>query len=64
MVLSSDGKFELIKVNIDNKESIVKKLMRAEKRKALKRKREDDEDVNEDEDFAKGVKIDKDSLAD
>ena len=41
MVLSSDNKFELIKVNTENQESIVKKMIRVEKRKALKRKREE-----------------------
>ena len=41
MVLSSDNKIELIKVNIDNQESIMKKLLRFEKRKALKRKRDE-----------------------
>jgi U3 small nucleolar RNA-associated protein 12 len=40
MVLSSDNKFEIIKVNVDKKESIVKKMMRVEKRRALKRRRE------------------------
>jgi flagellar biosynthesis/type III secretory pathway chaperone len=50
MILSADNKFELVKVNIDNKESIVKKLIRVEKRRALKRKR--DEIDNEDEEDA------------
>jgi hypothetical protein len=45
MILSSDNRFELVKVNTDNQESIVKKLIRIEKRKTLKRKREEvDED--------------------
>ena len=45
MILSSDNKFELVKVNIENQESIVKKLIRIEKRKTLKRKRDEvDED--------------------
>lgn len=37
--ISSDNKFEIIKVNIDKKDSLIKKLLRNEKRKALKRKR-------------------------
>lgn len=61
MVLSSDGKFELIKVNLDNKDSILKKLMRSEKRKALKRKRDEVSD-GEDEELIKTIKIDKDFL--
>lgn len=60
MILSSDNKFELIKVNVDNKESIVKKLIRVEKRRALKRKRE--EEVNEDEDALDKIKIDKEKI--
>ena len=61
MVLSSDGKFEIIKINLSNKESILKKLLRSEKRKALKRRREEVSDAEEDEDFA--IKLDKDQLA-
>ena len=48
IVLSSDNKFELIKVNLDNKDSILKKMLRHEKRKALKRNREEAEDADED----------------
>ena len=62
MVLSSDNKFELIKVNLDNKESILKKLLRHEKRKQLKRKREDLKDADEDEDALDNIKIDKEAL--
>lgn len=62
MVLSSDNKFELVKVNIDNKESILKKLLRTEKRKALKRKREEAEDADEDDDALANIKIDKEAL--
>ena len=63
MILSSDNKFELVKVNIENQESIVKKLIRVEKRKTLKRKRDevDDEDVENDAIDTK-VKIDKDEI--
>jgi hypothetical protein len=57
-ILSSDGKFELVKVNINNKESILKKLIRADKRKALKRKR----DENIDHDLVKNIKVDKELL--
>ena len=60
MVLSSDGKFEIVKVNINNKESILKKLLRSEKRKALKRRREEVSDAEDDEDFA--IKLDKELL--
>lgn len=63
MVLSSDGKFEIIKVNLSNKDSILKKLLRSEKRKALKRRREEVSDAEDDEDFAKTIKLDKDQLA-
>lgn len=63
MVLSSDNKFELIKVNLDNKESILKKLLRHEKRKALKRKREEADEADEDEDALENIKIDKEALA-
>jgi hypothetical protein len=52
MVLSSDGKFEIIKVNLNNKDSILKKLLRSEKRKALKRRRDEVSDAEDDEDFA------------
>lgn len=63
MILSSDNKFELVKVNIDNQESIVKKLIRIEKRKTLKRKRAeiDDEDA-EDQELIEKVQIDKDDI--
>jgi hypothetical protein len=60
VILSSDNKLEMIKVNIDNKESILKKLMRQEKRKALKRKREEDGEDNQD--VVPNIKIDKDAL--
>ena len=38
-VLSSDNKLEIFKINIDDKEALMKKLLRQEKRKVLKRKR-------------------------
>ena len=38
-VLSSDNKLEIFKINIDDKETLMKKLLRQEKRKVLKRKR-------------------------
>ena len=62
IVLSSDNKFELIKLNLDNKESILKKMLRHEKRKTLKRKRDEADEADEDED-ALDIKIDKDALA-
>lgn len=58
LVLSADNKLEAIKVNVDNKDSIMKKLLRTEKRKTLKRKR----DEAEDDDAVPDVKIDKDDL--
>ena len=58
IVLSADNKLEAIKVNVDNKESIMKKLLRQEKRKTLKRKR----DEGEDNDVVPEVKIDKEEL--
>ena len=63
MILSSDNKFELVKVNIDNQESIIKKLIRVEKRKTLKRKRDevDDDEIDNDAIDTK-VKIDKDDI--
>lgn len=64
MILSSDNRFELVKVNTDNQESIVKKLIRIEKRKTLKRKREEvEEDGQEDLDVIETVKIDKEEIA-
>ncbi len=63
MVLSSDNKLELIKVNLDNKDSILKKLLRHEKRKQLKRKREDLKDADDDEDVLENIKIDKEAFA-
>ena len=60
MVLSSDNKIELIKVNIDNQESIMKKLLRFEKRKALKRQR--DEVDQADDEIEEIIKMDKDKL--
>ena len=63
MVLSSDNKFELIKVNVDKKESIVKKLIRVEKRRALKRKREEAEEAEMDEDAINSIKIDKEKVS-
>ena len=63
MILSSDNRFELVKVNTDNQESIVKKLIRIERRKTLKRKREEvDEDGQEDLDIIDTVKIDKEEI--
>ena len=55
-VLSADKRVEIFKVNIENRESLVKKVMRAEKRKALKRMRHE---VDEDNDI-KDTKVDKD----
>jgi predicted N-acyltransferase len=55
MILSSDNKFELVKVNIDNQESIVKKLIRIEKRKTLKRKRDEVDEDGEDIDALEKV---------
>ena len=40
-LISSDNKLELFKVNLDNKEQMIKKLLRVEKRRALKRKRQE-----------------------
>jgi hypothetical protein len=60
-VLSSDNKFELFKVNIDKKDSLIKKLLRVEKRKALKRKRQQAEDESEGEEV-KNLKLDKDQI--
>lgn len=37
MVLSSDNQLEVFKVNVNKPETILKKLVRAEKKKALKR---------------------------
>ena len=37
LVLSSDNQLEVFKVNISKPETILKKLVRAEKKKALKR---------------------------
>jgi hypothetical protein len=63
MILSSDNKFELVKVNIDNQESIIKKLTRVEKRKLLKRKRDEvDSDDNIENDNIDKIKIDKDDI--
>lgn len=63
MILSSDNKFELVKVNIDNQESIIKKLTRVEKRKTLKRKRDEvDDDEKADDDNIDKIKIDKDEI--
>jgi len=64
MILSSDNKFELVKVNIDNQESIIKKLIRVEKRKTLKRKRDevDEDDAIIDNDAIEKVKIDKEEI--
>jgi RNA binding exosome subunit len=61
-VLSSDGKLEVIKVNLDNKASILKKLLRTEKRRALKRKRDELDEVADD-DLEANIKIDKEALA-
>jgi len=64
MILSSDNRFEVVKVNTDNRGSIVKKLIRIEKRKTLKRKREEvDEYGHEDLDVIDTLKIDKDEIA-
>ena len=59
MVLSSDNKFELIKVNIDKQDSLLKKMLRQEKRKALKRKRDEVDGADDDSDIAETIKIDK-----
>lgn len=50
----------MIKVNINNQDSILKKLLRQEKRKTLKRKRDEVDNDNETDDINKT--IDKDSL--
>lgn len=42
VVLNADNKLEIFKVNMDNKESLLKKLMRQQKRKALKRKQREE----------------------
>lgn len=55
MILNSDNKFELVKVNIDNQESIIKKLIRVEKRKTLKRKRDEVDEDAEDNDALEKV---------
>ena len=64
MILSSDNKFELIKVNINRKDSILKKLIRQEKRKQLKRKRDevDEDDENDIEKLEQKVTINKDKI--
>jgi hypothetical protein len=38
--LNSDNKLEFFKVNIDNDESLFKKMVRVEKRKGLKRSKQ------------------------
>ena len=63
VVLSSDNKLEVIKVNIDNKESILKKLLRAEKRKALKRLRSEAVEGSEEEEAKPKVQLDKEAIA-
>lgn len=61
-ILSSDNKFEVIKVTLDKKDSLIKKLLRTEKRKALKRKRQEDKNNDEDEDTVKNISIDKEAI--
>ena len=58
-VLSADNRVEMFKVNVDNRESLVKKLMRTEKRKVLKRMRHELDDEDE---SIKDTKIDKDLI--
>ena len=58
--LSGDNKIEFFKVNIDNHENILKKMVRTEKRRALKRKRTDMEESGDELPTEK--KIDKSSL--
>lgn len=60
-ILSADNKLEIFKVNIDKKDSLIKKLLRVEKRKALKRKRQEADDDNE-EDAVKNLKLDRDLI--
>ena len=60
---------EFFKVNIDNQESIVKKMIRAEKKKALKRAKNfgdsKPEDIeNEDDNAPTERKVDKDEIKD
>ena len=38
--LNSDNKLEFFKINIDSEESLLKKMIRVEKRKGLKRNRQ------------------------
>ena len=59
--LSGDNKIEFFKVNIDNQENILKKMVRVEKRRALKRKRTDLEELSGDE-LPTEKKVDKSSL--
>ena len=56
-VLSSDNKLEVFKVTTEKKESLLKKLFRTEKRKALKRKRKESE--QDDGEDLKELNIDK-----
>lgn len=54
-MLSSDGKFELFKINLDNKDSLLKKLLKQEKRRHLKRTREERDTQEE----VKDIMVDK-----
>jgi len=53
MVLSADNLLEVFKVNVNKPETILKKMVRAEKKKALKRTHKQMEKINsENEDAA------------
>jgi hypothetical protein len=64
--LSTDNgnSVEFFKVNIDNQESILKKMVKVEKRKALKRAKNfaDAKQENLDEDAPTEKKVDKDDI--
>ena len=58
--LSGDNKIEFFKVNTNNQDNILKKMVRVEKRRALKRKRTEMEESGDELPTEK--KVDKSSL--
>jgi uncharacterized protein YjiK len=63
MVLSADNLLEVFKVNVNKPETILKKMVRAEKKKALKRTHKQMEQINSESEDAAPLKRSVDKAA-
>ena len=62
--LSSDNKLEFFKINIDSEESILKKMVRIEKRRNLKRSKQQAEENEDENELPSERKVDKAAIKD